>query len=397
MKKITYVVIVFFVILSICVANLKILKRLYIKYDIERDAVKLLNNLDYNTKYFKNSIKMLKFIKNEEKSKYDITKDIEDYIYKINKCYRMKIYNEKYKEFEHKNDYISKEFNYIDVYGLDPNGCEYIVKNLTKEQISNYNQNNLRVELIQELEKKFSHIDNRWWIECDEESTIELPYNVYAVFNPGIKEINNDIKKIIKIKLICQLSDLLNEKKDTFRLPYEITYIDTKSKKHINYDELEVVKSKILNKDEYTYNFRFSLYRMFCNTFYPASLVFNQYDYDCSAAQRTKFDTPDPSTVLDHWDVRIIEKFKKYSDQPALQVDYMADGSINAYIRLYLPIEKDGVVINEYKKRRLPYNDNIPIEKLMEKYLSDNEQFTADENFLKSGKALYEYETLIID
>ena len=163
---------------------------------------------------------------------------------------------------------------------------------------------------------------------------------------------------------------------------------------------MPVLKLKdIKENNKYTYSYKLSIaISNFISTSsgLKSQLTFGQYDFDTDAGLNETADV-DSSTDLIDTKVRIIEKFKKYSEQPVIIVEYMKDNSINAYFRVYLPFEESRGTVKECKKRKLPYKENLSIDEILELYLSDENQVGADENFLLGNESIYEYETEIFD
>ena len=197
MKKMKYILLVVIVLFALVLINFKNIKRFYIKCDIEKDLLNLFRDLDYDTKYFADSVDMLIYWTTETKHRYDVTDSIEDYLYKIDRCYRIKkyqedinedyknkkVYDEFFKVERKKRDY--RKYNYLLDANLNPRlYYRFVINNITKEQIDNYDQVKLREELIEDLKTKFVYENDRWVIESNERIVIKLPYNITVGLTP---------------------------------------------------------------------------------------------------------------------------------------------------------------------------------------------------------------------
>ena len=385
--------------------NVKTMELMQLKNDMEEDAINLLNNFNYKTKYFADDVNELWQRCAKTKHRYDITSSIDEYINIIDKCYRVKKFNENFYDtnnmkYNHKRaDY--KNYNYCIAYHFDDKLCEYIMENISEKQLGEYEPDRFRNDLTNWLKNVFEYEDDRWIYEGNENKRIDLQYGVYIDFTPDQREKRNDIEKYLKINLKCPLEDLKCEKNvSTYYIPFDLIYIDKDYKEHTECLSLPVLKLKdIKENNKYTYSYKLSIaISNFISTSsgLKSQLTFGQYDFDTDAGLNETADV-DSSTDLIDTKVRIIEKFKKYSEQPVIIVEYMKDNSINAYFRVYLPYEESRGTIKECKKRKLPYKENLSIDEILELYLSDENQVGADENFLLGNESIYEYETEIFD
>lgn len=408
MRMLKYIILSL-VLFGIIFINIKNIKRFYIKCDLERDLLNLFRDIDYDTKYFTDSVDRLIFWTTETKHKYDVTDSIEDYIYKIDRCYRIKKFNEDseesykyqnayYKQFNYerkKNDY--KKYYYL--FSIDLNSAMYyrfIIDNITKEQIDNYNQVKLRNELINDLKTKFKYEDGRWTIESDEMIKIDLPYNVTVGLTPPEKITHNNVKEYLKVKIKCHLNNILSEgKEDNIKLPFELTYIDTDNKKNVKELKIIVGRHKDSSGSKYRYNYNIGeeeLARLFS---IPSAAIgyftFGQKDYDTYLKAQQEPE-PDPSTIQVDEQSMEIEMFKKYKQFAEIIVFVYQDGSTKPIFRKCSITKFENKTIRDYMKRELPYK-NKSLKEVMELYINDKEQYSIDEELLKTGKALVKYES----
>ena len=393
--------IIVFVVLSIFVV--KTIKSELLKKNIANGIKDFLNEGKY-CKYLPNDQMIwLNNAKSDSVNNYDITEFVNYIIETSKKCVAAKI--GEYNITEHT---IYKRIvpayegitivDMMDWYYTKPN---YMMAYITNEDIELYKNDKLEERLQNELKSKLDYKNGKWYVGGKESKKIDLIYGLYVNYTPDNRIENVKPKNILKIKLLNGFIKKIGYNNER-HIDLNIKYINN------NNEEFDVKKGMgiyVNDKAHFDLQGLASLYYSYPKERTRPKLQIHHYSKDAEDAEYREWERAkikaeeerDPSTIIDHWDVRIIDKFKKYSDQPALQVDYMEDGSINAYIRLYLPNKKNGAIVNEYKKRKLPYNVNMPIEKVMEKYLSDEEQFAADENFLKNGVVLYEYETIVIN
>ena len=407
MKKVKYILLVL-ILFVIVLVNLKNINRLYIKCDIEKDLLNLFKNTDYDTKYFADSVDMLIYWTTETKHRYDVTDGIEDYLYKIDRCYRIKKFNEDTKEvysnqkayykifnFEKKKHDL-KKYNYLLINYLNPgNHYRFVMNNITKEQIDNYDQIKLREELIKDLKTKFIYEDNRWVIESAERIKINLPYNITVGLTPNGKITNNNAKEYKKIKIKCPLKDILNEgKEEKIKLPFELTYIDIDNRKNVKELNIDVSRQKDEKNGKYEYNYKIDIDNLAHLFSIPSAAIgyftFGQKDFD-KYLEAQQVPGPDPSTIIVDERSMEIEMFKKYKQYAEIIISKYEDGSINSYFRKCESIiDENGKKKVVYMERELPYK-NKPLLEIMKLYINDKEQYTIDEELLKGNKPIVKY------
>ena len=408
MKKMKYILLVL-ILFVIVLVNLKNINRFYIKCDIEKDLLNLFKNTDYDTKYFADSVDMLIYWTTETKHRYDVTDGIEDYLYKIDRCYRIKKFNEDteevysnqkayYKIFNfEKKKHDLKKYNYLLINYLNPgNHYRFVMNNITKEQIDNYDQIKLREELIKDLKTKFIYEDNRWVIESAERIKINLPYNVTVGLTPNGKITNNDVKEYKKVQIKCPLNSIFSEgKEDNEKLPFELTYIDVNNKKKIKELNIDVVRQKDEINRKYKYYYKLDANSLAYLFSIPSAAIgyftFGQKDFDEDLKARQVID-PDPSTIQVDEQSMEIEMFKKYNQYAEIIVFEYKDGSKKSIFRKCSVTKKPDIIIRDYMKRELPYK-NKSLKEVMELYINDKDQYSIDEELLKTGKALVKYES----
>ena len=407
MKNIKCILLVF-VIFGIVLFNFKNINRLYLKCDMEKDLLNMFRDIDYNTKYFADSEDLFIYWMTDTKHRYDVTNSIEDYLYKIDRCYRIKKYQEDINEdYKNKKAYDElfnfkrkkrdfKKYNYLFENNLNPMYYEFVIKKITKEQIDNYDQIELRRELIEDLKTKFVYEDDRWVIESNERIEIDLPYNVIIGLTPDGKITNNNAKKYTSIKIKSPLTNILSEgKEDNIKLPFELTYIDEDNKKNVKELYIDVNRQKDENSGKYKYSYKLDLVKI-SNLFSIPSVrryfTFGHKDYN-EYIKTQQEPEPDPSTIEVRTEFRDVEMFEKYKQYAEIYVIEYADGSSRAFFRKhinYMVNEKRKV--GKFMRRELPYK-NKTIEEVMELYLNDKEQYSIDEELLKNCIELVKYDS----
>lgn len=153
---------------------------------------------------------------------YKIDEFIKYYINLLDTCILIK------EGQKNKNDI--KEFlvkgNFIDLAVLkceDDRYAEYIVKNMTEEDINDYNNHIYHKRILNDLEKIFIHKSNKemedWYLTGDEKRTIELHYNYYVKYTPNDKKRNIDFDRILSLNIISPVSkiDEYDKKNDTLK------------------------------------------------------------------------------------------------------------------------------------------------------------------------------------
>ena len=403
MKKIIYILTAFAAILvGVVIANKKTIDLMLLKSDMEKDAINLLNDFDYKTKYFADDVDELIYKCSKTIHRYDITSSVEEYLYKIDKCYRMKKFNEDFNDTSNriynKKPMDRKKYNYCYTSVLNQELCKFATKTISKKQLEEYEPTKLRNDLIDRLKKKFKFEDDRWIYEGEEKKKIDLQYGVYIGFTPDEKKTRDDIKKYIKINLKCPLEDLRSEgDKKEYIIPFELTYIDKKNKKHIESLVLPVSKRKKNAEDnQYIYSYKLSsaISKLTSTNIGKISyLTFGQYDFDDDLAFQTALEEEDLSTISINQSFKDIEMFKKYNQFAEIIVVTYKDDSKKSFFRKSSDfITEDGKKHVEYMERELPYK-NKSIDEVMELYVNDKEQYIIDEELLKGNPPLVEYKS----
>lgn len=401
MKKRYIIVLIILLILVILYSNKKELYRLYIKYDIEQDAVKLLNDLNFKTKYFEKSRKWLLYATTETINKYDISDVLKEYSDKVNSCYLMKKYNKQFEEKDYRRGVFYSELNNQIQLTYMPNAIyDYIIDNITEEQIENYEPEKLQNELTEEFRKLFLYENDKWYIYSDKSQRIELPYNVYIDYKADDKVLKNNISKFTSMKIDCKPDEILSEKERDYPVKNIILkYIDNNGNKQVSNGDMYINRNKVNGK--YVYSYVLDINELFYTQSQSAEIRFGQHDYDNWREERIRFEKEeikrqesiDPGTVLVNQHGIDIEMFKKYNQFASIIVNEYEDGTKKSFFnKCILTKLENGKNHEEYMKRELPYK-NKSIDEVMELYINDKEQYSIDEELLKNGNALVEYES----
>ena len=119
--------------------------------------------------------------------------------------------------------------------------------------------------------------------------------------------------------------------------------------------------------------------------------TFGQKDFD-KYLEAQQVPGPDPSTIQVDEQSMEIEMFKKYNQYAEIIVFEYEDGSKKSIFRKCSVTKKPDIIIRDYMKRELPYK-NKSLKEVMELYINDKDQYSIDEELLKTGKALVKYES----
>lgn len=408
MKKRYIIVLILLLILVILYNNKKELYRLYIKYDIEQDAVKLLNDLNFKTKYFEKSRKWLLYATTETINKYDISDVLKEYSDKVNSCYLKKKYNMQFEEKDYRRGVFYSELNNQIQLTYMPNAIyDYIIDNITEEQIENYEPEKLKNELTEEFRKLFLYENDKWYIYSDKSQRIELPYNVYIDYKADDKVLKNNISKFTSMKIDCKLDEILSENERDYPVKNIILkYIDNNGNKQVSNGDMYINRNKVNGK--YVYSYVLDIQELFYTQSQSAEIRFGQHDYDNWREERIRFEKEeikrqesiDPSTIVVDTQIKRIKEFQKYNEFnnhnqfASIIVETYKDGSKKSFFRKFIVFDDEtGIHIKEeYMKRELPYK-NKSIDEVMELYINDKEQYSIDEELLKNGNALVEFES----
>lgn len=391
------------ILIIICVIFIfggKIFKKEIIKYQISTELLKFFNE-EKETKYLgDDQIIWLKDAKQNVNNTYDISDFIDYYISLVDKCIEVKLglsnFNN-YKVYE----LLNRSYKGISIVGMIDWYYQYMVDHITDKDVELYQKNEINTELIKKLEQKIDYRNSKWEISGDDVKTVELDYGLYFEYKPNIRRDEVKPLKINKITLLNNPSEIDINKE---YLIVNIKYVDRNNER-----KEKDVYVKIIDKSKMLLDIR-----DFCGLYYwnpsPATIYIKNHDYDNWQRARNEHEEEvirleretDPSTVLVDQGIRRIKKFEKYNrfnnhDQYAsIITDVYKDGSSKAFFRKFISIDDENgkCIREEYMKRELPYK-NKTIDEVMELYINDKEQYSIDEELLKTGKQLVEYELTI--
>ena len=391
----------------------------YKKWKIEKCLVDYINNGTQSEYLYENAMIDLEYAKNETINRYDITDFINNYIENIEKSVEAKIkgiYETNEIGYKYYEQLLPNKRKYdIIIRGLKPQTARHIIKNITDDDISNFNNKVLKNDIKLKLEKYFIHTkDDKWYIDSDSDEHIELPYNVYLDYVSNKRQNKKKVKKIIKINI----EEPIN--KDYVK---KNSIIDCK----IKYEDFEgnIIKDtgginiKYNDNDNIKINADLMLGRLF-NT-YPkneppydyAEITAGQHDADIaedlgnlsSARTSTWSYSTDPEFAYPDDSTEELRE-EEYYQSPILTL-YEGDdmrwgwlwllkyktGEIKYATTLY-KMYKIKTFDYNYKDKitYLPYEGIETIEELKERYLNDKERYEADKKWLYEPVELSEEE-----
>ena len=407
----------------VAIINIVILLKPYKRYKkiiIEKQLVDFLNTGEGNYIDEKSKMEYEYAIKREE-NKYNIDEFIKAYVDYVKKCVLIK----KGEKISFNDYFVRANYWTLGVSKIDRLYCqtfsEYALEHIGQDEIESVDNGTFEKEFINELNTIFTHNSgndyDEWYIEGNDEKIIELPYGFYIKYFPSDKENNRRLLKAIKLDIIDKtgmtpsldkysyldcIDDAHGESSVEFRYKLKYESIDNK---------IETYKGLIYLKDNggklcYTLSCRDLLYTQ---SKLPRMEI-NNHDYDNWQRARNDHEEEvirleretDPSTVLVDQrggDIEMLKKYNKFNnhDQYAsINLNVYKDGSSRAFFRRCIDIrdENGKCIREEYMERELPYK-NKTIYEVMELYINDKEQYSIDEELLKTGKQLVEYELTI--
>ncbi len=402
MKRILKISIFIIFILTIIIFNRGIIERELLKISVSNELKDYLNN-GKETKYLtEDQMQWLKFAKNKVFNRYDITDFVTYYINMIKDCVKEKSGSSNIRKYsEYKK--ILLPWEGITIYSADGNSyIDGIKESITEKDIVLYQSGTIKEKaftkkLVEEFSRflTFDEVSQLWYIEGNEDKTIELPYGLYIKYEPNKRKERVKPKKVLQVKI-------LNE--DLHKLDYKKSMPVQMIVKYINNDDIVEEKKCIFGlKDKerivLTPNGFSNMYFYEANR---AEIVLHSHSYDEELRRRNEkeeervrisneLEARDPSTVQIDYDIKRIEMFKKYNQYAQIDVVTYKDGSKKSFFRKHTSyVNDEGRKIMRYMKRELPYKD-VTIEEAYELYINDKEQYSIDEELLKGNQPLVEY------
>ena len=412
-KKVILSMIVIVIIIGIVIV-LKPDKR-YRKYIIEKECLEFLNTGEAGKFISERSKKEYEYAITNENNKYNIDEFVKAYVDYISKC----VLKKKGENISFNDYFVRANYWILGIYKINRSFCEmyskFVLDHIGQDEINSIDNGTFEKELINELEKKFIHNSvndyEEWYIEGNKERTIELPYGFYLQYYPNDKKNNRKLLKAIKFEIIDKtgMTPSLNKYscldcidnsygKGKVEFQYKLKYKDINGK-------TEVYNGLIyLNDSNDVQSYSLSCINLLYTQSKKANIEMNNHDYDAWSKEREEHELEvmrqeeeaDPSTVLVNQYGIDIEMFKKYNQFASIMTNVYKDGSTTSYFKKCILTKLDnGKNHEEYMMRELPYK-NKTIEEVMELYINDKEQYSIDEELLKNGNALVEYESYIL-
>lgn len=411
----------FVIVIIICIIVVLKLDKRYRKYIIEKECVEFLNTGKIGEFISERSRQEYEYAIAKEENKYKIDEFIKAYVDYIKKC----VLKKKGENVNFNDYFVRADYWILGVYKIDRLFCrtysEYVLEHIGQDEINSVNNGTFEKELINELEKTLIHNSindyDEWYIDGNEEKTIELPYGFYINYYPSDKINKRKLLKAIKFEIIDKTGMMPSLNKYSYLDCIDNTYgegwVEFKYKlkyENIN-NQTEIYNGLIYLKDSnnvpsYTLSCRNLLYTQKKSP----KIEINNHDHDNWQKERDRLEkermkeeeSRDLSTIIVDTEFRRIEKFKKYNqyknhDQYAsIMVVRFENETSKSFFRKFIVINDDnGNNYEEYMERELPYK-NKSIDEVMELYLNDKEQYSIDEELLKNGNALVEYNSYTI-
>jgi len=386
------------VVLSIFVV--KIVKSELLKKDIANGIKNFLNEGEYCKYLPEDQMIWLDNAKRDNVNNYDITEFVNYLIDTCKKCVSSKLGEYKIKEHTiYKRTIPSYEgitiVDMMDWYYTKPN---YMMAYITNEDIELYKNDKLEEKIHNELKNKFEYKDGKWYVGGNESKKIELVYGLYANYTP-----DNRVEKV-KPKMVTNV--MINEKyiqnlgyKGRRMMNITIEYVNDNNER-IKYSDRVGFSEKDKNHfDLAWFSPMYYSYPKERKRTWPKLQVCH-YTQDAEDAEFRAWEKAiikaeeerDPSTIQVDEQSMEIEMFKKYNQYAEIIVFEYEDGSKKSIFRKCSVTKKPDIIIRDYMKRELPYK-NKSLKEVMELYINDKDQYSIDEELLKTGKALVKYES----
>ncbi len=405
MRRIVLIALSIIALVTLSIFVVKIVKSELLKKDIANGIKDYLNEGKYCKYLPDDQMIWLDNAKSENTNNYDITEFVNYIIDTSKKCVATKL--GEYNIDEHK-EYIRivpsyegiKIVEMSDRYYANP---KYMMGYTTDDDIKLYKNDKLEEKIQSELKSKLDYKDGRWYVGGNESKKIDLIYGLYVNYTPDNRIENIKPKKILNIKILNSFIDKIGYD-DIRHIDLNIKYVSN------NNDEVEIKKGMgIFVNDKLHFDLQglASLYYSYPKERTWPKLQVCHYTQDAEDAEFRAWEKAkikaeeerDPSTILVDTDFRRIEKFKKYnkynnhSQYASIMLETYEDGNTKSYFRKFIVIDDENGkhIREEYMQRELPYK-NKSIDEVMELYLNDKEQYSIDEELLKTGNALVKYE-----
>lgn len=384
------------VVLSIFVV--KIVKSELLKKDIANGIKNFLNEGEYCKYLPDDQMIWLDNAKRDNVNNYDITEFVNYLIDTCKKCVSSKL--GEYNINEHiiyKRIIPSYEgitiVDMMDWYYTKPN---YMMAYVTEEDIELYKNNKLEEKIKNELKNKLDYKDGKWFIGGNRSKKIDLMYGLYIDYTPDNRMESVKPKKVLKIKTLNNFIERIGYS-NVNHIDLDIKYIDN------NNVEVDVKKGMGINiKDKTHFDLQglVSLYYSYPKERTWPQLEIHHYNKDKEDEEYREWERANIkaeeernlSTIQVDEQSMEIEMFKKYNQYAEIIVFEYEDGSKKSIFRKCSVTKKPDIIIRDYMKRELPYK-NKSLKEVMELYINDKDQYSIDEELLKTGKALVKYES----
>ena len=388
--------IIAFVILSIFAV--KIVKSELLKKDIAKGIKDFLNEGKYCKYLPDDQMIWLNNAKSDNVNNYDITEFVNYIIETSKKCVAAKI--GEYNINEHtiyKRVIPSYEgitiVDMMDWFYTKPN---YMMAYITEEDIELYKNNKLEEKIQNELKNKLDYKDGKWFVGGSRSKKIDLMYGLYIDYTPDNRIENVKPKKVLNIKTLNNFIEKIDYS-NVNHIDVDIKYIDNSNA------EVDIKKGMGINiKDKTHFDLQglASLYYSYPKERTWPKLQIHHYTKDKEDEEYREWERAnikaeeerDPSTIQVDEQSMEIEMFKKYNQYAEIIVFEYEDGSKKSIFRKCSVTKKPDIIIRDYMKRELPYK-NKSLKEVMELYINDKDQYSIDEELLKTGKALVKYES----
>lgn len=385
-------IIVFIIILSIIIVIIKPLKIIK-KIEIEKEVVSFLNTGKIVKWIDEDDIDDLNFAMDSDVNSYNIDDFVKHFIDYIDKCILIKL--NKLDKTSIKGLLIKGNYKNLTI-TFDNRYLDSILSRIDDDDVKIYNSGLLEKDLIKQLEKVIEHRSNdmyqEWYITGNSNQRIELPYNLYIDYTPNDKVNHNDIEEVLSCNITESLNNLDNIKNNGGDIKCTLVYRNNKNE--INQLSRVLLVNNVDNKLKYST--RVFMQNLLYTQNNNPTMHIGQHDYDkereewareVDEMERLRHEDDGNEVVEEDW--TMIPEFEKYANDVSLCLRKHETGKSSVNIVLLKRVIEDGKLKMIARDYILPYEDVTTKEEALERYLTDEEHFKADEEWLKDGNIDY--------